>query len=92
MQPVAEMLRKVIFVNAEQTKVFFQQITLPTRGRLEIRSNILDLVITNERGMVASILHESPLGKSDHSVVVIKFICYAELVNIERMKYYTLLR
>ena len=27
------------------------------------RSNILDLVMTNERGMVDSILHESPLGK-----------------------------
>ena len=59
-----------------------------TRGRLENRSNILDLVITNERGMVDSILHESPLGKSDHCVLIITFICYAELVNTKRMKYY----
>ena len=46
--------------------------------------------MTNERSMVDSIglLHERPLGKSDHSVLVIKFICYAELVNIKRMKYY----
>ena len=66
----------------------FQHITLQTRGRLENRSNILDLVITNERCMVYSILHESPLGKSDHCVLVITFICYAELVNIKRMKYY----
>ena len=65
-----------------------QHITLPTRGRLENRSNILDLVITNERGMVDSILHESPLGKSDHCVLIITFICYAELVNTKRMKYY----
>ena len=30
----------------------FQHVTLPARGRLATRSNILDLVITNERGMV----------------------------------------
>ena len=70
------------------TEGLFQHVTLPTRARISIRSNILDLVTTNERGMVDSILHESPLGKSDHSVLVIKFICYAELVNIKRMKYY----
>ena len=66
----------------------FQHVTLPTRARISTRSNILDLVMTNERGMVDSILYESPLGKSDHSVLVIKFICYAELVNIKRMRYY----
>ena len=38
--------------------------------------------------MVDSILHESPLGKSDHYVLVINFMCYAELVNIKRMKCY----
>ena len=53
-----------------------------------ISANILDLVITNERGMVDSILHESPLGKSDHCVLIITFICYAELVNTKRMKFY----
>ena len=74
MQPAAEMLRKVNFAEG-----LFQHVTLPTRARISTRSNILDLVMTNERGMVDSILHESPLCKSDHSVLVIKFICYAEL-------------
>ena len=34
------------------------------------QSNILDLVFSNEEGMVDDIIHESPLGKSDHSVCV----------------------
>ena len=66
----------------------FQHVTLPTRGRLLTRSNILDLVMKNKRSMVDSIIHESPLGKSDHSVLVIKFICCAELLNIKRIQYY----
>ena len=76
------------FCDCLRDEGLFQPVTLPTRARISTRSNILDLVMTNERGMVDSILHESPLGKSDHSVLVIKFICYAELVNIKRMKYY----
>ena len=76
------------FCDCLRDEGLFQHVTLPTRARISTRSNILDLVMTNERGMVDSILHESPLGKSDHSVLVIKFICYAELVNIKRMKYY----
>ena len=39
----------------ECLKGLFQHIPLPTRGRLENRSIILDLVITNERGMVHSV-------------------------------------
>ena len=76
------------FCDCLRDEGLFQHVTLRTRARISTRSNILDLVMTNERGMVDSILYESPLGKSGHSVLVIKFICYAELVNIKRMKYY----
>ena len=68
-------------------RLFKRRRSISTRAiviRLSTRSNILDLVMTNERGMVDLILHESPLGKSDHSVLVIKFIlCYAELCSNE---------
>ena len=30
----------------------FQHITMPTRGRLGNKSNILDLILTNEEGMI----------------------------------------
>ena len=62
------------FCDCIRDERLLQHVTLPTRARISTRSNILDLVMTNERGMVDSILHESPLGKSDHSVLVIKFI------------------
>ena len=67
---------------------FFQHVTLPTRGRLGNKSNILDLVFTTEKGMTDDIVYESPLGKSDHSVIIITFKCYAEIANHTRLKYY----
>ena len=66
----------------------FQHVTLPTRGRLGNKSNILDLVFTNEQGMIDDIVYESPLGKSDHSVLIITFRCYEEIANHTRLKYY----
>ena len=66
----------------------FQHVTLPTRGRLGNKSNILDLVFTNEKGMIDDIVYESPLGKSDHSVLIITFRCYAEIASHKRLKYY----
>ena len=50
----------------------FQHVTLPTRGRL---GNKLNILFTNEKGMIDDIVYESPLGKSDHSVHVITFRC-----------------
>ena len=66
----------------------FQHVMCPTRGRMGNRSNILDLVITNEIGMVDEIRYESPLGKSDHSVINVDFRCYAEFCDTKVMKYY----
>ena len=33
-------------------------------------------------------MYESPLGKSDNSVLIITFRCYAEIANHTRLKYY----
>ena len=66
----------------------FQNVTLPTRGRFGNKLNILDLVFTNEKGMIDDIVYESPLGKSDHSVLIITFRCYAEIASHTRLKYY----
>ena len=38
--------------------------------------------------MVDDIVYESPPGKSDHSVLIITFRCYAEIANHTRLKYY----
>ena len=47
---------------------------MPTRGRLGNRSNILDLIFTNEEGMIENVKYESPLGKRDHAVLLINHI------------------
>ena len=58
MQPAAEMLREESkFCDCLRDEGLFQHVTLPTRARISTRSNILDLVMTNERGMVDSIFH-----------------------------------
>ena len=37
----------------------FQHITMPTRGRLCNKSNILDLIFTNEEGMIEDVTYEN---------------------------------
>ena len=60
----------------------------PARGRLGNTANILDLLITNESGMVEEIVHESPLGKSDYSALNITLKFYTEVSASKMMKYY----
>ena len=38
--------------------------------------------------MINIIVYESPLGKSDHSVLIITFRCYAEITSHTRLNYY----
>ena len=59
----------------------------PQGGELGNKSSILDLVFTNEEGMIDDIVYERPLGKSDHSVLIVTFRCY-EIASHIRHKYY----
>ena len=52
-----------------------QHVKEPTRGRGTNNPYLLDLVMTNEEGMIDFINHEAPLGKSDHSLLNTKFKC-----------------
>ena len=47
-----------------------------TRGGSTNQPGLLDLVLTNEEGMVDSIDYWSPLGKRDHSLLSFNFNCY----------------
>ena len=66
----------------------FQHITEPTRGRGSTEPYILDLVFTNEEGMVENINHQSPLRKSDHCVIECNFNCNCEEHQRSYKKYY----
>ena len=76
------------FIENIRNNYLYQHVTLPTRGRVGSQANTLDLVFTNEEGMIDDITYESPLGKSDHSVLLINYVCYAETKNDKQMRYY----
>jgi endonuclease/exonuclease/phosphatase family metal-dependent hydrolase len=78
------------FIEAFMASYLTQHVTMPTRARGQDRANLLDLVITNEEHMVRDITHESPLGKSDHSVIIFNLVCYVETKEkwIERYMYH----
>ena len=50
-----------------------------TRTRESNEPRIIDLIFTNEDDMVDRIVHESPLGRSDHCALLFKFNCYYEI-------------
>ena len=58
---------------------------LQTRIRHGQEPLILDLVITNEEGMIKDIEYLSPLGKSDHIVICFNFICYIQQTNKDKL-------
>jgi hypothetical protein len=51
-----------------------QYIKQPTRYRNENTPSLLDLVFTNEKGMIETIDHCSPPGNSDHEILEFKFV------------------
>ena len=51
------------FIENIRDNFLFQHITMPTRGRLGNKSNIFELIFTNEESMIEDVTYESPLGK-----------------------------
>ena len=64
------------FIEAVRDSFIYQHVNKPTRARGEDTPNILDLIFTNEEGMVTDLEYQSPVGKSDHSVLLFNFNCY----------------
>ncbi len=64
------------FLEWMRDNFLYQHVDTPTRGRDNQKSNILDLIITNEENMVTDLEHLSPLGKSDHELLYFRFNSY----------------
>ena len=73
------------FLDCIQNNDLFQFIDHPTRCRGLDTPHVLDLVLSNDLN-ISDIEYQSPLGKSDHSVMVFKYHCYAELHEKEITK------
>ncbi len=71
--------------------VLYQHITEYTHYKEGQNPSLLDLILTNEEGMVNDIQYVSPLGKNDHVCLVFNTTIYASTVeNIKpRNAYHT---
>ena len=54
------------FIEVLQTCFLYQHGTEPTRYRENEKSNILNLILSREEGMVQDLTYHPPLGESDH--------------------------
>ena len=69
----------MMFVNTTQGCFLYQHIAEPTRYRQGEEPSVLDLVFSNEEGMVHNLAYQPGLGDSDH--ICIKF----DLVTVKKV-------
>ncbi len=65
----------------------YQHVKDPTHYRGSQKPNTLDLLITNEEGMVDNIELNAPIGKSHHVCMNFEFNCYIDPVQSHQPKY-----
>ena len=78
----------VKFVECVNDCYLFQHVCEPTRVRGADEPNVLDLVFSNEEGMIRNLVQEAPLGKSDHSVLRFTVKCTPEKPPPQIKSYY----
>ena len=76
-----------MFLDAMHDHCLFQHITEPTHYRSNTVANILDLVLTNEDGMINDIEYLPSIGSSDHVCLRFHLLCYSSYAQICRPKY-----
>ena len=67
--PKPESSEEYQFISSIQDIYWFQHVTAPTRYREGVEPSTLDLILTNDEGIINKLEYQSPLGKSDHSVL-----------------------
>ena len=76
------------FVDTIQNIYITQHVLQPTRYRGRDEPSLVDLVFTNENGMINEIIHDVPLGDSDHECLMFSFQCYKDILNMPEMPNY----
>ena len=71
------------FLDAVHSCLLFQHVTQPTRFREGERPSVLDLVFTNEEGMVMGLQYLPGLGKSDHVTLWFQLACYTHQTSAQ---------
>ncbi|KAJ3605705.1 hypothetical protein NHX12_027749 [Muraenolepis orangiensis] len=75
------------YIKACRDSYLHQHVMNPTRGRIGNQPNLLDLVLTNEEDVVASVRHLGALGASDHCVLLHDLNCYVTLTPTAHTRY-----
>lgn len=76
-----------MFIESVRDCYLYQHVEKPTRSRGKDNPTLLDLVFTNEEGMVNNLEYLSLLGKSDHCIIKFHFECYIMLKESNVTKY-----
>ena len=71
-----EQQNSTLFIESIRDSFMFQHVLEPTRYRANNEPSILDLIFSNEEGMVSDIQYNPSVGRSDHLVLSFKFNCY----------------
>ena len=62
-----------LFVETIKYSYLHQHVKTPTRGRKDQNPSLLDLILTDEADRISNLDIQSPLGKSDHSVLLFDY-------------------
>ena len=73
---LSETSKEFLFIEALRDSYLYQHITQQTRIRQGQEPSILDLIITNEEGVVEGMKYLNPLEKSNHIILCFDFRCY----------------
>ena len=79
------------FIEASRDALLNQKVKHPTRNaRLNQRANILYLIFINDDELVNDIIHEAPIGKSDHDTLIFQLNIPKEKIVKEKVYRYNL--
>ena len=67
-----------LFMESARDAFLTQHVTEPTHYRGNNTPNTLDLIFTNEEGMLEQLKYLAPVGSSHHSLLKFDFCCYSK--------------
>ena len=69
---------EVKFIETVRDSFLHQHVTEVTRSRGNDNPSLIDLILSDEEMQISNIQYHSPLGKSDHSVILFDYHCYLD--------------
>ena len=85
--PIDPLHKASLFMETVRDCFLYQKVTAPTHQRKGQQANTLDLVFTNEDGMVGEVEHTAPIGKSHHDTLIFKFCGYKDIPKLSQKKF-----